>query len=144
MKVIAVSTSKKIGERKINRSEVTLVENFGILGDAHAKNWHRQVSILGIEDIELMRAQGITVNPGDFAENITIMGGALWKLPLGTCFQAGQSIILELTQIGKECHYGCAVMKQTGVCIMPKRGIFCKVVRGGVLKPGDELFPYKI
>lgn len=141
MKVIAVSTSEKTGEKKINRDQVKLIENFGIQGDAHAKNWHRQVSLLGIEDIELMRARGAVVNPGDFAENITTSGGLLWTFPVGTRFRAGESTILELTQIGKECHSGCAIMKLSGSCIMPTRGIFCKVIKGGLLRPGDELNP---
>lgn len=138
MKILAVSTSEKKGEKKVNQAAITLVVNHGVQGDAHADGTHRQLSLLAMEAIEYMREKGADVYPGDFAENITTEGIELSECPVGTQFAIGADILLELTQIGKECHQGCAIMEQVGSCIMPKRGIFCRILSGGVVRPGDE------
>lgn len=137
MKIVAVSISEKKGEKKVNKPEITLVPGHGVQGDAHADGTHRQLSLLGMEAIEYMRDKGADVYPGDFAENITTEGLELSECPVGTRFAIGEDILLELTQIGKECHSGCAIMKQVGSCVMPKRGIFCRILTGGVVRPGD-------
>ena len=137
-KVLAVNISEKKGERKTPVPSVTLRENHGIEGDGHAGDWHRQVSLLAMESIAKMQAMGLSVKEGDFAENITTEGVELPKLPLGTKFTMGEAY-LEVTQIGKECHTRCAIYYQAGDCVMPKEGIFAKVLRGGVVKPGDEV-----
>lgn len=108
-------------------------------GDAHAGKWHRQISLLGIQSIDLMRAKGADVNPGDFAENITIEGIVLYELPVGTRLFVGEEVLLEVTQIGKECHSGCEIQKQVGSCIMPTQGIFAKVLSGGMIHVGDTV-----
>ena len=134
--VLAVCISEKKGERKTPVDAVELRENHGIVGDAHAGEWHRQVSLLAQESIEKMRALGLDVMAGDFAENITTSGIELVSLPVGTRLQVGGTL-LEVTQIGKECHTRCAIYYQAGDCVMPKEGIFAKVISGGVIKPGD-------
>lgn len=140
-KVIAVSISEKKGTRKKNTDKVFLRENFGIEGDAHASSeWHRQMSLLGIESIEKMRVLGLNVNPGDFAENITTEGINLATLPVGTKITIGDSIELEVSQIGKVCHERCAIYYQAGDCVMPREGIFVKILKGGWVKPGDTIF----
>ena len=137
--VIAVSVSAKKGMRKKNVESAALLENFGIEGDAHASSeWHRQVSLLAIESIEKMRKAGLNVNPGDFAENITTEGIDLLKLPIGTKLRIGPATG-EVSQIGKECHSRCAIYYQAGDCVMPKEGIFIKVLQGGVVRPGDKV-----
>ncbi len=133
--VISVNISEKKGEIKTPVESILLKEEWGIEGDAHAGKWHRQVSLLAEEDIDIMRAKGAELNFGDFAENITTRGISLHTTPIGTTFQIGE-VILELTQIGKECHKGCAIMKQVGDCIMPKRGVFAKVIKGGEIRSG--------
>lgn len=139
-KVIAVCSSQDKGVRKENVKKGTLKEGYGLVGDAHADpNWHRQVSLLALESIEKMRQLGFDVGPGDFAENITCEGIELQSLPLGTQLKVGDEIILEISQIGKECHTGCAIFKQTGKCIMPKEGVFARVVRGGNINIGDPV-----
>ena len=138
MRVVAVSTSEKKGEKKVNRPEIELRVGHGVVGDAHADGTHRQLSLLGIESINIMRERGADVYPGDFAENITTEGVELFTLPIGTRFLIGDSIELELTQIGKECHSGCAIAQQVGSCIMPKQGIFCRILTGGIVLPGDS------
>lgn len=139
-KVVVVSISKEKGVSKTNVTELNLVEQWGAQGDAHAGHWHRQVSLLASESIEKMRAKGLEVSPGDFAENITTEGLNLVDLPLGTKLRIGQEVVLEVSQIGKECHTGCAVFRQVGSCIMPKEGIFARVIRGGKVRPGDKIF----
>ena len=134
--VKAVCISKNKGERKTPVEAVELRINHGILGDAHAGDWHRQVSLLAQESIDKMRAMGLDVNAGDFAENITTSGIELVSLPIGTRLQVGASL-LEVTQIGKECHNRCAIYDQAGDCVMPKEGIFARVISGGTIKPGD-------
>ncbi|WP_435052247.1 MOSC domain-containing protein [Geoanaerobacter pelophilus] len=137
-KVVAVCISLNKGERKTPVDQVELRENHGIVGDAHAGEWHRQVSLLAMESIAKMQALGLAVTTGDFAENITTQGIDLPALPIGTRLTVGETL-LEVTQIGKECHTRCAIYHQAGDCVMPKEGIFAKVVLGGVIKPGDSI-----
>ena len=139
-KIIAVCTSKEKGTKKEIVAEGVLKEGYGLIGDAHADSCgHRQVSLLAVESINKMRSQGFDVGPGDFAENLTSEGIDLASLPVGTQLSVGKEIILELSQIGKKCHSGCAIFQQTGKCIMPKEGVFAKVVRGGLVRAGDEV-----
>jgi MOSC domain-containing protein YiiM len=139
-KVIAVCTSIKKGTRKTTIPEGTFRENFGLLGDAHADCvTHRQVSLLATESIAKMKALGLELGPGDFAENITTEGIDLLTVPVGTRVTVGDQVILEISQHGKECHTGCAIRKQVGKCIMPVEGVFAKVIKGGVVRPGDEI-----
>lgn len=139
-KIIAVCTSATKGVRKENVGKGILKENFGLIGDAHADSgWHRQASLLDISSIDKMRQMGYDVNPGDFAENLTTEGIDLISLPIGTKLSVGNKIVLEITQIGKQCHTGCAVFKMVGKCIMPKEGIFTRVINGGPVKVGDEI-----
>ena len=137
-KVLAVCISDNKGERKKPVDSVELRENHGIVGDAHSGDWHRQVSLLAQESIDKMRALGLDVNAGDFAENLTTSGIVLVTLPIGSRLQIGETL-LEVTQIGKECHTRCAIFYQAGDCVMPKEGIFVKVITGGVIRPGDEI-----
>jgi MOSC domain-containing protein YiiM len=136
--VLAVCISKNKGERKKPVQAVELRENHGIVGDGHAGDWHRQVSLLAQESIDKMRALGLDVNAGDFAENITTVGIDLVALPIGTRLQIDETL-LEVTQIGKECHTRCAIYYQAGDCVMPKEGIFASVISGGRIRPGDEI-----
>lgn len=139
-KVIAVCSSTTKGTRKDNIGQGELRSDYGLVGDAHADStWHRQVSLLAIESIEKMRNLGLNVNPGDFAENITCQGIELFSLPVGTKLSLGSEVVLEISQIGKECHTGCAIFKQTGKCIMPKEGVFSRVLNGGRVKTGDAI-----
>jgi len=137
-KVVAVCTSEKKGERKKNVGEATFKQAHGIVGDAHAGDWHRQVSLLAIESIDKMREKGLDVGPGDFAENITTEGIEVATLPVGSRLKIGEAIG-EVTQIGKVCHDRCAIYYQAGDCVMPKEGIFIKVIKGGQVKVGDSL-----
>ncbi|GFO63392.1 MOSC domain-containing protein [Geomonas paludis] len=137
-KVIAVNISKNKGERKTPVPEVTLREEHGIVGDGHAGDWHRQVSLLAQESIAKMQALGLDVKEGDFAENITTEGVDLVSLPIGAKIELGETL-LEVTQIGKECHTRCAIYYQAGDCVMPKEGIFARVLKGGVVRPGDRV-----
>ena len=136
--VLAVCISENKGERKKPVEAVELRENHGIVGDGHAGEWHRQVSLLAQESIDKMRALGLDVNAGDFAENITTSGIELVTLPIGSRLQIGETV-LEVTQIGKECHTRCAIFYQAGDCVMPKEGIFARVITGGTIRPGDEI-----
>ena len=141
-RVIAVCTSKKKGTRKTPVAGVTIEAGCGVAGDAHADGQtHRQVSLLAVESMAKMRRRGFFLNPGDFAENITTEGIDLVSLPVGTRILAGDEVVLEMSQIGKECHAACAIRKQVGDCIMPREGIFTKVIRGGTVKPGDTIRP---
>jgi len=138
--VIAVCSSRKKSTRKKVIAEGILKENYGLIGDAHADCCtHRQVSLLAMESIDKMRAVGLKVGPGDFAENITTYGIDLVSLPIGTMLSIGEAAVLVVTQIGKECHTPCAIYRQAGDCVMPREGIFAEVVRGGVLKGGDMI-----
>ena len=138
--VLAVCTSEKKGTKKTPVAEVVIKKDFGVVGDAHADcATHRQVSLLAIESIDKMRNKGFDLNPGDFAENITTRGIVLASLPIGTLFNIGEEVVLEMTQIGKECHAACAIRQQVGDCIMPREGVFAKVIRGGRVRPGDTI-----
>ena len=137
-KIVAVSISKSKGERKTPVAAVEFRENHGIMGDGHAGDWHRQVSLLALESIRKMQKLGLDVKAGDFAENITTEGINLLTLPVGSRISIG-GVVLEVTQIGKECHTRCAIYYQAGDCVMPKEGIFAKVVRGGVVKNQDAI-----
>jgi MOSC domain-containing protein YiiM len=137
-KIVAVCVSEKKGERKTPVAAAELQEEHGIIGDGHAGPWHRQVSLLAQESIDKMRALGLDVTTGDFAENLTTLGLNLPALPLGTRLTVGDAE-LEITQIGKECHTRCAIFYQAGDCVMPKEGIFARVLRGGTVRPGDVL-----
>ena len=136
--VVAVCISKEKGQRKTPVEAVELRENHGIVGDAHAGDWHRQVSLLAAESIGKMRALGLDVDSGDFAENITTSGIDLVALPIGTRLAVGDAVI-EVTQIGKECHNRCAIYYQAGDCVMPKEGIFAKVIKGGTVSAGSPI-----
>ena len=139
-KIIAVCTSEKKQTKKINVRDASLKENYGITGDAHSSSdTHRQISLLAIESISKMRDMGLNVNPGDFAENLTTEGIDLVSLPVGTNLSVGEKVILEVTQIGKECHTRCAIYHQAGDCIMPKEGIFARVLTGGRVKIMDKI-----
>lgn len=139
-RIIAVCTSKKKGTSKVPVAEATFEENRGLSGDAHAdSNSHRQVSLLATDSIEKMVKLGLKVGPGAFAENLTVEGLDLMHMPIGTKMSAGDGVRLELTQIGKVCHTKCAIYKQVGQCVMPEEGIFARVLRGGVVKPGDMI-----
>ncbi len=137
-KVVAVCTSEKKGTLKEKRDSVRLVKDHGIDGDAHAGSWHRQVSLLSAESIDAFRAKGADVSYGAFGENIITEGLDLSSLPVGTRLRTGDAV-LELTQIGKECHTSCAIREQTGDCIMPREGVFTRVLEGGTVKPGDVI-----
>jgi len=139
-KIIAVCTSEKKGIKKEAVNEGVLREDYGLVGDAHADCCsHRQVSLLARESIDKMRALGLEVGPGDFAENLTTEGIVLVSLPTGTRISIGKEVILEITQIGKECHNPCAIYRQVGDCVMPKEGIFARVIRGGVIRTEDRI-----
>ena len=137
-KVLAVCTSQKTGTRKQNIGQGMARVNWGLVGDAHAGEWHRQISLLAIESIDKMRAKGLKVGPGDFAENLTTEGVVLVELPIGTQIKIGPTRV-EVTQIGKICHAHCAIYYQAGDCVMPREGIFVKVLEGGEIKVGDEI-----
>ncbi|MFH0768102.1 MAG: MOSC domain-containing protein [Chloroflexota bacterium] len=139
-KILAVCKSEKKGTRKDDVKEGYLHQDYGLTDDAHAdSSSHRQVSLMAIESINKMRSLGFDVGPGDFAENLTTEEINLVALPIGTELAIGKEAILEVTQIGKECHAGCAIFRQTGRCIMPKEGVFARVVRGGTVRSGDEI-----
>ncbi|MBT3311428.1 MAG: MOSC domain-containing protein [Desulfobacterales bacterium] len=139
MKIVSISTSKKKGTVKKQINEVELIENHGISGDAHAGDWHRQVSFLSSESIEKTREQGLDVTFGDFAENIATEGIDWKEIPIGTKVRLGEGAEVEITQIGKECHNKCAIYYKAGDCIMPKEGIFAKVLKGGTIRCGDVI-----
>ena len=137
-RIIAVCSAPEKGMIKKDVKEGTLIEGIGLEGDAHAGFMHRQVSLISMEDIRTMMAKLPTLVPGSFAENLTTEGFDLSKLRIGDRLIAGETL-LEVSQIGKECHSGCEVFKQTGECIMPKKGIFTKVIKGGKVKAGDTI-----
>lgn len=137
-RVLAVCTSRKKGMRKEPLTNITVRENHGFEGDAHASEaTHRQVSLLAAESIDKMRRLGLELDHGDFAENITTQGISLTALPIGTRLTVGDEAVLEITQIGKECHTRCAIYRQAGTCIMPEEGVFARVIKGGNLRPGN-------
>ena len=139
-KITAVCKSKRKGTKKQIVAEGIFKEKYGLVGDAHAaSDTHRQVSLLAIESIAKMHNLGLDLGPGDFAENLTTEGIELVSLPIGTKLSVGEGIILEVTQIGKECHTRCAIYHQVGKCIMPEEGIFVRVIRGGLVRAGDPI-----
>jgi MOSC domain-containing protein YiiM len=138
-KILSINISGKTGEQKKPVDTAVLKVDHGIEGDAHARNWHRQISLLATEDIESMRGKGIEIDFGDFAENITTEGIDLASLPIGAKLYMGEAE-LEVTQIGKECHHGCAIYQAVGECVMPKKGIFVKVLRGGEISSRSRCF----
>jgi len=136
--VVAVCVSKQKGVRKTPVAAVELRTEHGIKGDAHAGPWHRQVSLLALESIQKMQALGLDVTTGDFAENITTQGIDLVSLPIGTRLALGSTVV-EVTQIGKVCHNHCAIYYQAGDCVMPREGIFVRVLKGGTVLPNDRI-----
>ncbi|UCF86028.1 MAG: MOSC domain-containing protein [Desulfobacteraceae bacterium] len=140
MKIVSISISKKKGTRKGQVEEASLVQGHGIEGDAHAGPWHRQVSFLAAESIERARQKGLDVTFGDFAENIATIGIDWKKMTVGTIVQLGDSAVVEITQIGKECHSKCAIYYKAGDCIMPREGIFARVLKGGKIRCDDIIF----
>jgi MOSC domain-containing protein YiiM len=139
-RIVSLNISEKKGVRKKPVAMVSLKTGYGIEGDAHASSaWHRQVSLLALESIKKMQALGLNVKPGDFAENITTEGIDLPNLQLGTQLTIGEDVKVEVSQIGKECHTPCAIYYQAGDCVMPKEGIFVRVLKGGPLKEGDRI-----
>ncbi|NLM95620.1 MAG: MOSC domain-containing protein [Firmicutes bacterium] len=143
-RVVAVSISDKQGVKKNPIDQGQLLDNYGLQGDVHAGPWHRQVSLLAQESIDKMRSKGLELSPGDFAENITTSGIDLLALPIGSRLRIGSTAILEVTQHGKECHHHCAIYRQVGDCVMPREGIFVRVLKGGPVKAGDEIEPVKL
>lgn len=139
MKIVSIARSPKKGTPKSTVDAALLVENHGLEGDAHAGTWHRQVSFLASESIKKARDRGLDVSFGDFAENIATEGIDWGALPVGNQIQVGESALVEITQIGKECHARCAIYYKAGDCIMPREGVFARVVRGGIIRCGDPL-----
>lgn len=137
-KVIAVCVSDVKGIQKTNVHTAKFIEDYGIEKDAHAGKWHRQVSLLSFEKIEDFKAKGANVSDGDFGENLIVQGIDFKHCPIGTRFRCND-VVLELTQIGKECHKGCAIFQVMGDCIMPREGVFTRVIHGGTISEGDEL-----
>ena len=138
-KILAVCISKEKGTQKENVGSAVVRANHGIEGDAHSGSWHRQVSLLADESIEKMRERGIELTYGDFGENLVTQGVTLPKLGVGSTIKLGESVIGEVSQIGKECHDRCAIYYKTGDCIMPKEGIFLKILTGGKISVGDRV-----
>lgn len=138
MKILALNISEKKGTQKSPVHQVQLVENHGILGDAHAGNWHRQISFLGSECIEDFNKKGAKVDPGAFGENIIVENVDFTKLPVGTIIKCGEAKI-KITQIGKECHTRCHIFHKMGDCIMPRNGVFGEVLVGDTISVGDQV-----
>jgi len=136
--IVSVNVAATKGVRKTPRPEIVLVAEHGVEGDGHAGPWHRQVSLLAEESIDVMRAKGLDVGPGDFAENVTTSGVAVAALPIGARLRLGPCLV-EVTQIGKVCHDHCAIYRAAGDCVMPREGIFVRVLEGGRLRAGDDL-----
>ena len=139
MKIVSIAVSKKKGTRKTPVEEAFLSRDHGLDGDAHAGPWHRQVSFLASESIDTARAQGLDVGFGDFAENIATVGIDWKSMPLGTRVRLGDSVLVEITQIGKECHTKCAIYYMAGDCIMPREGVFARVLAEGTIRCGDPI-----
>lgn len=136
--VMGICISEKRGTAKVEVDEANLIEDFGIEHDAHAGNWHRQVSLLSFETREAFKVRGAEIDDGAFGENIIVSGIDLIHLPVGTQIKSGD-VLLEVTQIGKECHSHCEIYHRMGECIMPTNGIFTRVLHGGTLKKGDQI-----
>ena len=139
--VLAVCVSEHKGEQKHPVASVELKPDWGIVGDAHAGNWHRQVSLLGKESVDRLQEKlaDYKLSPGDFAENILLDGIRLYELPVGTKLALGESAVAEVTQIGKQCHQDCAIRRRAGDCVMPREGIFVRILAGGMLGAGDTV-----
>lgn len=137
-RILAVCISEKRGTQKKEVEEARVIENYGLEGDAHAGNWHRQVSLLSYDRIRAFNERGADVGHGAFGENLVVEGFDFASLPVGTRFSCGD-VVLELTQIGKECHSHCEIYKKMGECIMPTQGVFARVLHGGVIRKGEEL-----
>ena len=138
-RIHAVSVSDRKGVVKHNVDQARLVKDHGLEGDAHAEGGIRQVSLLAMASIDKMVAAGAKVKPGDFAENLTVLGLEVMSLPVGTRLKVGNTVELEITQIGKTCHKGCAIREQVGDCVMPREGVFARVLKEGLVKPGDVI-----
>ncbi|MCP4747365.1 MAG: MOSC domain-containing protein [Desulfobacteraceae bacterium] len=139
MKIVSLAVSKTKGTQKSQVESARLIQNYGLEQDAHAGGWHRQVSFLAAESIARTRDQGLDVNFGDFAENIATEGIDWPKVQVGTRFQLGDEAEVQITQIGKQCHNKCAIYYKAGDCIMPKEGVFAKVLKSGTVKAGDPI-----
>lgn len=137
--IVAVCMSAERGVQKKPVESIELVAGHGIRGDGHAGDWHRQVSLLALESADKLRGRGVEIGPGDFAENVLTRGVDVAHLPIGTRLRAGSGAVLEVTQIGKECHEGCAIREITGDCVMPREGVFCRVLASGTLRSGDAI-----
>lgn len=137
-KIMAVNISEKKGTQKVNVHTAKVIDDFGLENDAHAGKWHRQVSLLAYEKIEDFKAKGAPVNDGAFGENLIVEGYDLKALPIGTKLRCNE-VLLEVTQIGKQCHSGCEIFKIMGDCIMPREGIFTRVLHGGIISEGDDI-----
>ena len=140
--VKAVCISEKKGTAKININSGRFIENFGLEKDAHAGNWHRQISLLSYERVEEFRARGANVSDGAFGENLLVEGFDFKSYPIGTKFQCND-VLLEITQIGKQCHSECEIFRQVGDCIMPREGVFAVVLHAGEIKVGDDMYVTK-
>ena len=136
--VVSVCISQRKGTRKHPVPAIQVRRDHGIVGDAHAGSWHRQISLLAQESVDTMRGKGVELGPGDFAENILTRGLALNTLPVGTVLRVGETL-LQVTQIGKECHNDCEIRRLVGTCVMPTQGIFAVVLREGTIRPGDAI-----
>jgi len=139
MKIVSIAISKKRGTTKKCIEQAELIENYGIKDDAHAGDWHRQLSFLASESIENAGSEAFKLNFGDFAENISTTGIDWKNQPIGQAFKLGEDALVQITQIGKECHKKCAIYYRTGDCIMPKEGVFAKILKGGTIKIGDRI-----
>lgn len=137
-RIVAVCVSEAKGEKKRPVASGVLKRGHGLIGDAHAGS-ERQVSLLAVESMRKIRERGLEVSPGDFAENLTTEGVSVHTLPVGARLRVGLQAVIEITQIGKECHERCAIFEQVGMCVMPTEGVFARVVRGGEVKAGDAV-----
>ncbi len=137
--VRAVCTSPAKGTQKTNVKSAEFIEDFGIKEDAHAGKWHRQISLLSKEKVDAFKAKGADIHPGSFGENLIVEGVDFSSMPVGTRFVIGD-VVLEMTQIGKECHHGCEIFQKMGDCIMPREGVFARVIHGGRISCGDEMY----
>ncbi|MCK5348309.1 MAG: MOSC domain-containing protein [Desulfobacula sp.] len=139
LKIVSIATSRKKGTRKTTVDSAVIVRDHGLQDDAHAGDWHRQLSFLASESIEKASSEEFKLNFGDFAENIATTGIDWKSQPIGQVFKLGEKALAEITQIGKECHKKCAIYYRTGDCIMPKEGVFAKILKGGTIKVGDKI-----
>ena len=137
--ITAICVSKKKGEKKQSIDDAVLLNKNGIEGDAHAGDWHRQISLLSEDSVATIRNKGLDLSPGDFAENILVQGIKVADLPVGARLGIADKVELEITQIGKECHNKCAIYEQVGDCIMPREGVFARVLKEGYIKAGDPI-----